>query len=237
MNFLETNIIKQFTKKSEQELAVEKFNNYPYQALEELVVNSLYHRSYENSQPNEIRIYKNGSNRRIEILSYPGPLPPINNDALIQLNIVARNYRNIRLGDWLKNLRLAEKYATGIPTVVSSLDKNGSPKPILSTDEDRSYFLAVIQIHPDTPSSEQSSIDSSTNHVPLSDIQQEILDLLLDNPMLENVIKQKFGDNYPIDEDIDFLIEHELVSFSDILTLGKQFYITRRGIAALRNTF
>jgi len=106
MDYLNINLIKQYTKKNGQVLEVQKFFNYPYDALEETVVNALYHRSYENPTPNEIRIYKErgdiSDNRRIEILSYPGPLPPIDEEALQQLNVTARNYRNIKLGDCMR---------------------------------------------------------------------------------------------------------------------------------------
>ncbi|WP_128572343.1 ATP-binding protein [Chryseobacterium sp. P1-3] len=144
IDYLKNNVIKEFVRKDTSRAESIRFVNYPYQALEEAVVNALYHRSYDNPTPNEIRIYKAGNDRRIEILSYPGPLPPIDENALVQLKITARNYRNLKLGDWLKNLRLAEKYATGIPTILSALDTNGSPKPILSTDAGRSHFFGCF---------------------------------------------------------------------------------------------
>jgi len=43
--------------------------NYPYEAIEEAVVNAVYHRSYEIREPIEIRIEP----ECIIILNYPGP--------------------------------------------------------------------------------------------------------------------------------------------------------------------
>lgn len=43
--------------------------NYPYAAIEEAVVNAVYHRGYEERNPIEVRIDK----EKITIVSYPGP--------------------------------------------------------------------------------------------------------------------------------------------------------------------
>ncbi len=59
----------------------------------------------------------------------------------------ARRYRNRRLGDFLKELGLTEGRATGIPTIQRALAANGSPRAIISTDEDRSFFLIDIPCH------------------------------------------------------------------------------------------
>ena len=244
MNYLNSNIIKQYTHKSSTKSEVDKFFNYPYQALEEIVVNSLYHRSYENPTPNEIRIYKSfkkgvtnaieiEDSRRIEILSYPGPLPPIDEKALMQLKVTARNYRNVKLGEWLKNLRLAEKYATGIPTIVDSLLANGSPAPVFSTDEARSFFLAVIRINENTPIEVDENI-TEIERIPLSDNQQKILEQLLDEPSLENEIFKTLTNGSR--GDIDFLLDKKLISSKKVGD-ASLYHITSTGIEILKQTF
>ena len=56
----------------------------------------------------------------------------------------SRRYRNRRLGDYLKELRVSEGRATGIPTIQDELRKNGYELAKIETDEDRTYFLIEI---------------------------------------------------------------------------------------------
>ncbi|NII27588.1 hypothetical protein HB364_21070 [Pseudoflavitalea sp. X16] len=229
MDYLDSNVIKAFVRKSESQVESRRYFNYPYQALEEAIVNALYHRSYTNPTPNEIRVYKAGNDRRIEILSYPGPLPPIDEVALAQLRITARNYRNLKLGDWLKNIRLAEKYATGIPTIVSSLSNNGSPKPILSTDPERSLFMVVIRIHPDVPF--EINVDSENFEVyTLTDKQQQILEKLMMEPAMDEEIPKLF--QWSISDEISFLLKNGLIAMK-----GNIYFITPKGRNALKSSF
>lgn len=84
----------------------------------------------------------------IEIVSYPGPDASIKIEGLNSGKIVARRYRNRRIGELLKELRLTEGRSTGIPTIRRAMAENGSPAVHFSTDEDRTYFLVQIPIHP-----------------------------------------------------------------------------------------
>lgn len=119
--------------------------NYPFEAIEEAIANTVYHRSYEDDSPIEIRIFPS----YIEMISYPGPLPPLTREKLLSgENIVARKYRNRRIGDFLKELRLTEGRGTGIPKIRKSMQKNGSPDPVFDTDEQLSYFSVKLKIHP-----------------------------------------------------------------------------------------
>lgn len=145
MEYLKTNIIKEKIIKLPDQAEAKKFFNYPYQALEEAVVNALYHRNYQEREPVEISIEPDN----ITIISYNGPDRSIKLEDLRKGNIKARRYRNRKLGDFLKELDLTEGRATGIPTIKKELKENGSPMPIFNTDEDRSYFLIEIPSHPD----------------------------------------------------------------------------------------
>lgn len=234
MEYLNSSVIKQYVRKDGSKAESTRFFNYPYAALEEAVVNSLYHRSYENPTPNEIRVYKTGTDRRIEILSYPGPLPPIDESALVQLKITARNYRNLKLGDWLKNLRLAEKYATGIPTILNALELNGSPKPILSTDAARSHFLVLFHIHPDAPMEIANSTSIEVETVVLSDVQQQILEKLIEEPIVQSEIIKLFTSDLPTD--LEYLLSKELIKAKE--NSGDPIYfITQKGRESLKNSF
>ena len=87
----------------------------------------------------------------IEIISYPGPDASIRVEALNGEKIVARRYRNRRIGEFLKELDLTEGRCTGIPTMREAMAGNGSPPPRFSTDEGRTYFLAELPVHPEMP--------------------------------------------------------------------------------------
>lgn len=117
---------------------------YPYEALEEAIVNAAYHRSYENAtDPNKIYLYPD----RIEIISYPGPVPGLKPEHVERGGpLPPFPYRNRRIGDFLKELRLAEMRGTGIPTIRRKMEENGSPQPNIDfTDE---YFRVTLPAHP-----------------------------------------------------------------------------------------
>lgn len=141
LSYLRTNVIKQrITKPSDSEKSVKVFN-YPYQALEEAVVNALYHRDYREREPVEITVEPT----HIDILSYAGPDRSISAEAIkAAQKLKARRYRNRRLGDFLKELGLTEGRATGIPTIQKHLILNGSKPAGIETDTDRTYFLITI---------------------------------------------------------------------------------------------
>lgn len=146
LSFLRTNVIKQrIFKPSDSEKSIKVFN-YPYQALEEAVVNALYHRDYMEREPVEITIEPT----HIDILSYAGPDRSISAEAIkAARKLKARRYRNRRLGDFLKELGLTEGRATGIPTIQKHLRLNGNDPAVIETDDDRTYFLITIPCHKD----------------------------------------------------------------------------------------
>ena len=145
LDFFKSNIIEEIVSKSEKKAEAVRFYNYPYQAIEEAVVNAVYHKSYERPNPVEIQILDD----KIEILNFPGPMPPVDWKMLQQKKrIITREYRNRKLGDYFKELKLTEGRGTGLPIIYSSMEKNGSPEPAFETDEDRSYFLCTLPVHP-----------------------------------------------------------------------------------------
>jgi ATP-dependent DNA helicase RecG len=120
-----------------------RFYNFPYEAVEEALSNAVYHKSYEIGNPIEVQVWPD----KIEILSFPGPIPPVDVQILNhQRRIVARDYRNRRIGDFLKELDLTEGRGTGFPTIYRTMNKNGSPDPIFETDDQSPYFLTVLPV-------------------------------------------------------------------------------------------
>ncbi len=145
LSFLKNQIVKEKVIKREGKAEADRFFNYPYQALEEAVCNAVYHRGYDNDSPIEIRIYPD----HIDIISFPGPLPPLNKDKLKNYQFDVRKYRNRRIGEFLKELHLTEGRQTGIPTILKEIEKNKSPKPVFETNEERDYFKVTFFIHPE----------------------------------------------------------------------------------------
>jgi len=141
--YLKNNIILERVTKVTGRAEATRIYNYPFEAIEEALVNTVYHRSYEDDSPIELRVFPD----RIEMVSYPGPLPPLNKEKLKAGRIVARKYRNRRMGDFLKELHLTEGKGTGIPKIKRAMLNNGSPDPIFETDDDLTYFLTILPAH------------------------------------------------------------------------------------------
>jgi len=106
--------------------------------------NAVYHRSYEEREPIEVRI----SNEELVILSFPGPDRSIRLEDFQAGRAVSRRYRNRRIGEFLKELDLTEGRSTGIPKILKVMAANGSPAPLFESDEDRLSFVIRLPCHP-----------------------------------------------------------------------------------------
>ncbi len=124
---------------------VERTVPYPYESMEEAIVNAVYHRSYEYP-PEPVKIYLYPD--RMEITSYPGPVSGIRLEHLQDGRTPSAPLRNRRIGEFLKDLRLAEGRGTGIPKIQRKMKENGSPAAQFDFDEQRSYFRVVLPVHP-----------------------------------------------------------------------------------------
>jgi len=144
LDYLKDMIVKEKVIKFAKKAEADRFYNYPYGALEEALCNAVYHRGYDNDSTIEVRIYPS----RIDIISLPGPLPPLDKEKLKKNLFDVRKYRNRRIGEFLKELHLTEGRATGIPTIINAMKRNKSPKPIFETDDERLYFKATFKINP-----------------------------------------------------------------------------------------
>ncbi len=141
-NYLNETVIKRADRAEST-----RVENFPYAAVEEAVVNAIYHRSYEEREPVEVRI----SPEELAVLSFPGPDRSIRLTDLRRGKAVSRRYRNRRIGEFLTELDLTEGRATGIPKILRAMRANGSPAPKFETDEDRTSFLIRLPAHPDVP--------------------------------------------------------------------------------------
>ena len=59
----------------------------------------------------------------------------------------SRFYRNRRIGEFLKELDLAEGRNTGIGKIVRAMRENGSPDPQFYNPETRSFMTVILPIH------------------------------------------------------------------------------------------
>jgi ATP-dependent DNA helicase RecG len=144
LSFLQSNIIGEQVIKLNYKAEADRFYNFPYVAVEEALSNAVYHKSYELGSPIEVQVWPD----KIEILSYPGPVPPVNAAVLkTQKRIVSREYRNRRIGDFLKELDLTEGRGTGFPTIYKAMTDNGSPDPQFDTDDNFTCFLTTLPAH------------------------------------------------------------------------------------------
>ena len=132
--------------KQEGKAEARRMWDFPFPAIEEAIVNAVYHRSYEEREPIEVRI----TPEEIVVLSFPGPDRAIKMEDLRAGKAVNRRYRNRRIGEFLKELDLTEGRATGIPKILRAMRNNGSPQPVFETDEERSSFVIRLPRHPST---------------------------------------------------------------------------------------
>ena len=144
LSYLKNHVIAEKVFKLPDQAEAVRIKNYSYTALKEFVSNAVYHRSYQEYEPVTIRIERD----KIEITSVPGPDSSISAADIRNYQMRARRYRNRRIGDFLKELQMAEGRNTGIPRAIKAIKANGSPLPTFLTDEDRTFFSVIVPIHP-----------------------------------------------------------------------------------------
>lgn len=142
LDYIKNTVIEQKVEKVQGQAEAVRFYNYPYNALEETLVNAIFHKSYREPEPVEIRIYVDS----IQILNYPGLAKWINLEYFEAGKVKGRKYRNRRIGELFKEIDLSEKKGTGIPKILRELRQNGSPEPEFDMDEDRTYLNTIIHI-------------------------------------------------------------------------------------------
>ena len=143
IEFIDRNYLKETVIKHPHQPEAERFWNFPLAAIEEALVNAIYHRSYEEREPVEVRI----TPQELTILSFPGADRSIRMEDLRIGRAISRRYRNRRIGEFLKELDLAEGRSTGIPKILRAMRKNGSPVPVFESDDNRTWFLVRLLGH------------------------------------------------------------------------------------------
>ena len=142
LDYIRTNVIEEKVVKVDGRAEADRFFNYPYNALEEALVNAVLHKNYKEDVPVEIRIYLD----QIQIINFPGPEHYIDMEKFAAGKVRARRYRNPKIGEFFKEIDLSEKKSTGISKILRALERNGSPLPEFETDADRTYMITTIKI-------------------------------------------------------------------------------------------
>lgn len=219
LEYIHTNVIYEEVAKVQGRAEADRFYNYPYAALEEVLANAVYHKSYELRNPIEVNVRPN----QIEVISFPGPLPPVDNKMLKKRRIISREYRNRRIGDFLKELQLTEGRATGFPKIYDTMKRNGSPKPVFETDEDRTYFLAILPVHPavkkrgEAGGQARGQAGGQVHENDLSETERVILGLLRQGPSSTEEIVNELGLSKrtgALQRTLKGLLEKKLVNYS-----------------------
>ena len=178
--FIKNYTLKEVVIKSADKAEATRISNYPYAAIEEILANAVYHRSYQEKEPITVRI----TSESIEITSFPGFDRSISDKDIAELRIRARVYRNRRIGDFLKELKLIEGRNTGFPNAIKALKANGSGMPRFEMDNERSFLSVTIPIHPYFL---KASSDKDTEY------REKILEQLRTSPMNRTELAKALG--------------------------------------------
>ena len=181
LSYIKNYIIKEKISKVSDAAEAIRIYNYPYAAVEEALCNAVYHKSYQIGEPVTVMI----TPEKMEITSLPGPDRTITDEDLKNYHLISKRYRNRRIGDFLKELKLIEGRNTGIPTILRALKNNGSDSPVFETDEERSFFTIIIPVNKEFLTEKGNYLPNRKNDKKIvktrrnsAEIKQLIIDLL-----------------------------------------------------------
>ena len=147
LNYL-GNLSTAHLQKQPDQPRVRRWVSFPPAAVKEIVVNAVYHRGYDVDQPEPTKVYLFPD--RLEVTSYPGPVPGIEPHHLrADAPVPSVPARNRRIGELLKERGLAEARLSGLRRVFQAMAANGSPPPRFDFDQERTYFQATLPAHPE----------------------------------------------------------------------------------------
>ena len=141
-------LIPRFVRKRHDRLEADRWSSYPEVAWREALANAVHHRAYAPDCPDPTKVYLYPD--RMEITSYPGPVPGIELEHFAPgARAPSAPARNRRIGELLKEARLAEGRLTGVAKMFDAMARNGSPPPVFDFDRARTYFRVTLPKHPE----------------------------------------------------------------------------------------
>ncbi len=175
LSYIKNYIIKEKVIKVAGRAEAERIYNYPYAAVEEALSNAVYHKSYQIGEPITVSVTPD----KMEITSLPGPDRTISSEDIANRRMVSRRYRNRRIGDFLKELKLVEGRNTGIPTILRAMLQNGSETPSFETDDERTYLTVVLPVQKTFLTQNSSKNDRSNKALKTRKSIADIEDLII----------------------------------------------------------
>ena len=206
-----------FILEKPKDVACHAFTAYPERALREAVVNAFYHRSYEVSNPDPVKIHIKPE--FIDIISYPGPDPTLKAEDFSENNVPPVQHRNRRIADFLKSLKLAEGMYTGVGTIFTSMKENKNPKP--QFDFSPAYFRVRLPGHPKYI---VQSIRGRVDYLCAKGNQAEAVKLIeeflkRDSSMWSETLLTKLIELLPVEDDED---DPKVAKYQTVLSERKQ---------------
>lgn len=180
LSYIKGYVISERVFKIDGQPEAKRITNYPYKAVEEILSNAVYHRSYQIQEPIVVRI----TPLSMEITSYPGFDRSITDEKIKGYDFRAKVYRNRRIGDFLKELHLIEGRNTGFPTALKALKDNGSERFKIEMDKERQYLSVIIPIHPSFRSKVTKKAD---------DYENKIIEIIEGTPLTITEISKALG--------------------------------------------
>ena len=104
--------------------------DYPHEAFQQVLYNSLMHRNYEGTNA-PVRVY--WYNDRVEFNSPGGPYGNVTIENFGKSGIT--DYRNPNIADVFKTLGYIQRYGVGIQTAKNAMLKNGNPEIVFTCSE------------------------------------------------------------------------------------------------------
>jgi ATP-dependent DNA helicase RecG len=215
LSYIQNYIIKEKILKSPDRAEAKRLYNFPFAAVEEALSNAVYHKSYQIGEPITVTV----TPEKMEITSLPGPDRTITDDDLKNYRLVSRRYRNRRIGDFLKELKLVEGRNTGIPTILKALRDNSSPMPTFETDEERTYFTVVFFIQKEfvVKQIEQTDVSGAKKRRSKQEIREFVISTLKENGnMSRSELVKTMGyakENSTLSVVIGGLIREEIIEY------------------------
>jgi ATP-dependent DNA helicase RecG len=96
LSYIETTFLSTTVVKHADRAEADRVANYPFEAIEEALVNAVYHRGYDVREPIEVRITR----EELVVVSYPGPDRSVRHDELAAGRAISRRYRQASRPFW-----------------------------------------------------------------------------------------------------------------------------------------